>query len=45
MCILLFRLVGTRILDTLYGRGGMKIFKVGEGRHATKKVENHWLKA
>ena len=29
MRISLFRLVGTRVLDTLYGRGGMKIFKVG----------------
>ena len=43
MCISLFRLVVTR-MDTLYGRGGIKRFKIGKGRHATKKVENHWLK-
>ena len=41
MCISLFRLVVTRIVGTLYGRGGMKRFKIGKGRHATKKVENH----
>ena len=41
MCISLFRLVVTRIVGTLYGRGGIKKFKIGKGRHATKKVENH----
>ena len=40
MCISLFRLVVTR-MGTLYGRGGIKKFKIGKGRHATKKVENH----
>ena len=40
MGISLFCLVLTR-MGTLYGRGGIKRFKIGKGRHATKKVENH----
>ena len=41
MCISLFRLVVTRIVGTLYDRGRTKRFKIGKGRHATKKIENH----
>ena len=41
MCISLLHLVVTRIVGTSCGRGGMKRFKTGKGRHATKEVENH----
>ena len=43
MCISLFRLVVTR-MGTLYGRGGIKRFKIGKRKHATKKVEKHCVR-
>ena len=42
LCVSLFHPVVTRIVGTLFEWGEMKRFKIGKGRHATKKIENHW---